>query len=74
MLGGTVTVSPTPGTEEAGETVAPTVIPTTVPTDVPPEATPAAGEETSSSETGLPGGTPITKVETGTIIHIVMGT
>jgi stage V sporulation protein D (sporulation-specific penicillin-binding protein) len=69
MLGGTAAVSPTPGAGEAGETATPTA----VPTEIPPGATPGAGDETTSSETDPPAGPPITKVETGTIIHITMG-
>lgn len=74
MLGGAAEPSPTPGAEETGGDVTPTAVPTPVPTDVPPAATPAPGEETAPSETDPPAGTGITKVETGTIIHIVMGT
>ena len=74
MLGGTAAVSPAPGAEEPGAEVTPTVSPTPAPTDAPPEATPGAGEETASSETDPSAGTPVTRVETGTIIHITMGT
>lgn len=75
-LGDTAVISPTPGAEESGGTITP--VPTPTPTDVPPAAdpgaTPGAGEETASTETAIPTGPPITKVETGTIIHITMGT